>query len=159
MKVLVVSDSHGRDNYLEEAIKKEEPFDMFLHLGDLEGSDRFIRQHVNCTIAMVRGNNDFFSDLNSDLTIQIGSHKAFLTHGHRYHLEYGYEMLREAARREGADIVIFGHIHVPVVDYQGGMITLNPGSISLPRQEGHRPSYITIECEAGGEPICRVKYL
>ena len=38
MRVLIVSDSHGRDTYLERALKIAAPFDMFIHLGDLEGN-------------------------------------------------------------------------------------------------------------------------
>ena len=48
MKVLVVSDTHGRYQNLDAIIEKEEPFDMFIHLGDLEGGEDYINAFVNC---------------------------------------------------------------------------------------------------------------
>ena len=37
MKVLVVSDSHGRHDLLRKAIGQEAPIDMLIHAGDVEG--------------------------------------------------------------------------------------------------------------------------
>ena len=37
MKVLLVSDTHGRDTNLERAVEAEAPFDMLIHCGDVEG--------------------------------------------------------------------------------------------------------------------------
>ena len=37
MKVLVVSDSHGRHDLLRKAIGQEAPIDMLIHAGDIEG--------------------------------------------------------------------------------------------------------------------------
>ena len=37
MKVLIVSDTHGRDENLEIAVNREAPFDMLVHCGDVEG--------------------------------------------------------------------------------------------------------------------------
>ena len=34
MKVLIVSDTHGRDENLEIAVNREAPFDMLVHCGD-----------------------------------------------------------------------------------------------------------------------------
>ncbi len=39
MKVLIVSDTHGRDENLEIAINREAPFDMLVHCGDVEGRE------------------------------------------------------------------------------------------------------------------------
>ena len=37
MKVLIVSDTHGRDENLEQVVMNEAPFDMFVLCGDVEG--------------------------------------------------------------------------------------------------------------------------
>ena len=42
MKVLIVSDTHGRDENLEQVVMNEAPFDMFVHCGDVEGREIFI---------------------------------------------------------------------------------------------------------------------
>ena len=63
MKVMIVSDTHGRDENLEIAINREAPFDMLVHCGDVEGREIFIEALVDCPCCIVAGNNDFFSDL------------------------------------------------------------------------------------------------
>ena len=67
MRVLIVSDSHGREMYLERVLRIAAPFDMFIHLGDLEGSQQYIEENVTCPVEMVSGNNDFFSDLEREV--------------------------------------------------------------------------------------------
>ena len=63
MKILIVSDTHGRDENLEKAVYREEPFDYLIHCGDVEGREIFIEALVDCPCCIVSGNNDFFSDL------------------------------------------------------------------------------------------------
>ena len=48
MKVLIVSDTHGRDENLEHVVMNEAPFDMFVHCGDVEGREIFIEALVEC---------------------------------------------------------------------------------------------------------------
>lgn len=45
MKILVVSDTHGRDTVLREVLKKVKPIDMLIHCGDSEGSEEYIRRY------------------------------------------------------------------------------------------------------------------
>ena len=59
----------------------------------------------------------------------------------------GNEVIKREAAARGMDIVIYGHTHKPVVDTKGSVIAVNPGSLSYPRQEGRRPSYIVMEVE------------
>ena len=42
---------------------------------------------------------------------------------------------------------MYGHTHVPLVDLSEDIWAVNPGSISLPRQEGRKPSYIIMETD------------
>ena len=60
MKVLIVSDTHGHDENLEQVVMNEAPFDMFVHCGDVEGREIFIEALVECPCCIVSGNNDFF---------------------------------------------------------------------------------------------------
>ena len=62
MKILVVSDTHRKDDNLRTVIERYKPFDMLIHLGDAEGSEIFIADWVGpgCRMEMVLGNNDFF---------------------------------------------------------------------------------------------------
>ena len=86
MKILVVSDTHRKDDNLKLVLSEECPLDMLIHLGDAEGSEHFIPDWVNpeCRMEMVLGNNDFFSRLDREREIDIAGHKAFITHGHYY---------------------------------------------------------------------------
>ena len=42
-KILVVSDSHRRDDILKEIIRRVKPFQVLIHLGDAEGSEAGIQ--------------------------------------------------------------------------------------------------------------------
>ena len=58
MKVLIVSDTHGQDENLEETVLREAPFDYLIHCGDVEGREIFIEALAECPCTIVAGNND-----------------------------------------------------------------------------------------------------
>ena len=93
----------------------------------------------------VLGNNDFFSSLEREKVLQLGKYQALVTHGHDYYVSMGPDILIKEAASRGMDIVMFGHTHRPFLEHSRGIVALNPGSISYPRQEGRRPSYIIME--------------
>ena len=161
MKILVVSDTHRKDDHLKLVLSEECPLDMLIHLGDAEGSEHFIPDWVNpeCRMEMVLGNNDFFSRLDREREIDIAGHKAFITHGHYYGVSMGPEGLVDEAKSRGCDIAMYGHTHRPFLDVIDGVTVLNPGSLSYPRQEGRRPSYMIIHVDADGKMDYQQKYL
>ncbi|MGN0203213.1 MAG: metallophosphoesterase [Coprococcus sp.] len=159
MRVLLVSDSHGRNQNMEKVIRKVSPIDLLIHLGDLEGSEGYLETISPCPVEMVAGNNDFFSRLPREKVIQLGKHKIFMTHGHNHYVNYGNERLREAARQNGCDFVFFGHIHRPVYDMDEDVTVVNPGSISLPRQDNRRPSYAMVDVDRKGEIHISICYI
>ena len=152
MKILIVSDTHRSDDNLEQVIKDTKPLDMLIHLGDAEGSEYLISEWVNpeCQLAMVMGNNDFFSDLDRELEIEIGQYRALLTHGHYYNVSLGVEGLRREALDRGCNMVMYGHTHRPYLEKTKDLIILNPGSLSYPRQEGRKCSYMMMEIDEEG---------
>lgn len=161
MKILVVSDTHRKDDNLKLVLSEECPLDMLIHLGDAEGSEHFIPDWVNpeCRMEMVLGNNDFFSRLDREREIDIAGHKAFITHGHYYGVSMGPEGLVDEAKSRGCDIAMYGHTHRPFLDVIDGVTVLNPGSLSYTRQEGRRPSYMIIHVDADGKMDYQQKYL
>lgn len=161
MKILVVSDTHRKDDNLQFVIEQEKPIDMLIHLGDAEGSEQWIPEWAGagCKMAMVLGNNDFFSRLERELEMEIGSHKALLTHGHYYGVSMGPEGLAEEAKSRGCDIAMYGHTHRPFLDKINGVTVLNPGSLSYPRQEGRNPSYMIITVHEDGRMDYDQRYL
>ncbi len=159
MKILIISDTHRKnENYLK-LVETLGILDMVIHLGDVEGSEYTIQEAVNCPVEMVAGNNDFFSDLPSEKIFRIGKYNVMITHGHRYYIGIGSEMLKREAVAEGADIVMYGHTHRPVIDISKDIIAINPGSLSYPRQENRKPSYIIMETDAQGDAHFSLHYI
>ena len=159
MKILIVSDTHGQEKNLEEVLKKEEPIDALIHLGDLEGGEDFISTHVKCPVYLVSGNNDFFCSLPREREITLGKYKVLITHGHYYYISMGTEMLKEEARARNFDIAMFGHTHRPYLEQERDVTVLNPGSMSYPRQEGRKPSYMVMEIDGNGDAAYTIKYI
>lgn len=160
MKVLIVSDTHGREQNLAEALEQTGPIDQLIHLGDVEGGAEHIRELAgDAPAAIISGNNDFFCDLPNERIFTLGGHRIFMTHGHGYFVHSGTLYLKREARKKGADIVMFGHTHKPYIEEDNELLVLNPGSLSLPRQEGHRPTYIVMEIADDGQISYELCYL
>lgn len=159
MKILIVSDTHGRHRNLDEVLEREGKIDMLLHLGDVEDDEHYIEAIAEWPVHLIGGNNDFFSYLPGEKEIKIGKYKVFMTHGHGYYVSMNTKRLREAAKARGADIVMFGHTHRPYIDVEGDLKVINPGSLSYPRQEGRRASYIIMEINANGNASFELKFV
>lgn len=153
-KILVVSDSHGMMDYMKKAIEVFGPrgrdLEMLIHLGDIQCPVEEITGMVDCPVEIVKGNNDYYSDLPRAKLIEIGDETALITHGHRYGCQRGTEEMKELAAANGASMVLFGHTHKPLLELDGEVKAMNPGSISLPRQEGRCPTYLVITIEEDG---------
>ncbi len=159
MKILIVSDTHRNNQNFMQVLEREAPIDMLIHCGDIEGSEYLYQEAAGCAVHMVMGNNDYFSSLPKEKEFNIGKYKVWLTHGHYYYVSMNNDVLKSEARAKGADIVMYGHIHKPVIDYDRGVIAINPGSLTYPRQEGRRPSYIIMTIEDGKEAEFEIRYL
>lgn len=158
MKVLIVSDTHKYNRNFYEALRLEKP-DLVIHCGDAEGYEDEFAEAADCPVKVVLGNNDFFSDLPRELMLDIGPYKVWAVHGHNYHVFMGTEIIKSEAAERGVDIVLYGHTHRPVVDEEGPVIAVNPGSLSYPRQEGKQPSYAVMELDEMDEVRFTIKYL
>ena len=119
MKVLIVSDTHGREDNLEKVLEKESPIDAMVHLGDVEGSEDYIRILTDAPVYMVAGNNDFYTDLPGQAVIDLDGYRAFITHGHGYHVSYSPNRLVAEALHRNAQIAMYGHTHVPHLEQVG----------------------------------------
>jgi len=159
MKILIVSDTHGKSVNYEKALKKVKKVDRIIHLGDVEGAEDYLRALSDAPIDMVAGNCDYFTDLPSEQILELGAYRALITHGHYYRVNMGHEGLIEAAREQGVNIVMYGHTHKPCLVRTDGLTILNPGSLSLPRQDGRRPSYIVMELDREGQAHYTICYL
>ena len=128
MKILVFSDSHNTIAPMETAVREITP-DLILHLGDyvLDASvlaDAF--PHI--PLRMVRGNCDMGMGAPALEDFTIADRRIIMTHGHRYNVKYDYTALYLMGREAEADILLFGHTHIPHYEQIGHMHVLNPGS-------------------------------
>ena len=159
MKILIVSDTHGRHGNLDEVLEREGNIATLLHLGDIEDGEHYIETAANCPVHLLSGNNDFFSNLPGEKEIKIGKYRVFMTHGHGYYVSVNTNHLRAEANRRAVDIVLFGHTHKPYMDLKGDLKVINPGSLSYPRQEGRKPSYVVMDINANGEASFELKFV
>jgi uncharacterized protein len=154
--IAVVSDTHREIYYMEKVLKKIANADVLIHLGDYDSDAESLAARFKGKALWVRGNCDFSSTAKSELLIELAGKKIFITHGHRYDVKYGLARLQYKAEETGADIVLFGHTHKSLVEYQGGVWFINPGSASEARDACESIAFIKIDehgINPGIEPI------
>lgn len=159
MKILVVSDTHRVVGNLEKVLKKVGKIDMLLHCGDVEGDEDRIRAMVSCPVHYVAGNCDYNGENPSDRIVNAEGHIIYMTHGHKYSVGRTYEFIRSMAKANKAEAVFHGHLHIPHVDNVDGIIVASPGSISEPRQEDRKPSYIVLKAEKDAPLELEINFL
>lgn len=159
MRILIVSDTHGRHRGLDRALEETGEIDVFIHLGDVEGDEDYINALICCEKHMVRGNNDFFSELPREEEFYLDKYKIFITHGHVYQVSLDPEYIIEEGRARKADIVMYGHTHRPFFVRRDEITVLNPGSLSYPRQDGHKGSYVLMEISSDGQVSFEQRFL
>ena len=127
MKLVVFSDSHGKDNILPMIRMCDGiAVDKFIFLGDRVADIAALLQD---DIIYVKGNCDALSTAPELVNVELGGKRVMATHGHRYHVKFSlYPLVREA-RRLGSDIVFFGHTHAPLCEEHEGILLCNPGAL------------------------------
>ena len=131
MKILVLSDIHGRTSYAENIMEREQP-DEVIFLGDGLSDVRQIEPfYPRVRFHTVQGNCDFGAEKTVHV-LTLASKTIFCTHGHRFQVklerEMNYITLRSAAAAYEADIILFGHTHLPDIVYMDGAVLMNPGA-------------------------------
>ncbi len=155
MKLLIASDIHGSLRFCEELLKAcdREQADRLLLLGDLlyhgprnDLPEQYAPKGVLAAlnerkqkILCVRGNCDTevdqmvleFPILADYAWICIGSCRIYATHGHLWHPDHLPPLLP-------GDVLLYGHTHVPAWESRGQILCLNPGSVSIPKNQSSR---------------------
>lgn len=130
-KIFVFSDSHGSTDGCMRIIGGAEKADAIIHAGDyVRDADDLKSVFPDIPVYNVRGNCDFLSNEVNDKTEIIDGVKIFITHGHSYNVKITLSELKRKGHELNADVVVFGHTHVPMVDIDGGMVIVNSGSSS-----------------------------
>ncbi|MBR2528442.1 MAG: metallophosphoesterase [Blautia sp.] len=132
-RILICSDIHGCKENFRQALKEAGRIDRILIAGDIEGRQEAYEQMAGMIpILIVQGNCDVYQggDLPETVSFTLEGKRFFMTHGHLYGAGGGNpSRLLAKARRIKADIVIFGHSHRYVDEWQEGIHLLNPGAL------------------------------
>ena len=160
MKWMIASDLHGSAYYTKKLLDRfhTEHADRLLLLGDLlyhgprndlprDYDPKQVISLLNAhkdSILCVRGNCDTEVDqMVLEFPIQavyalldLGGRLLFATHGHHFHPE-------QLPPLKAGDILLFGHTHIPLCQTVNGCICLNPGSVSIPKNESWH-GYMTL---------------
>ena len=158
MKCIVLSDTHGYIDIAREALRLNPDAEVVFFLGDGLADIEFLSDNYkNVAWLAVRGNCDIAAVFRDSMvkavdSITLEGKKIVFTHGNLYGAKAGHGGLISLARKEGADILLFGHTHTPcevyINEYEKPFYLFNPGSAS-----GYEASFGLIQLEFGKEPL------
>ena len=168
MKILCFSDSHNNTYFMKSALSMHKDAEIVIFLGDgLRDIDDIYLDYPDKKFLAVRGNCDlkntaFGTEIKKTDYIEIEGKRIIFTHGDLYGAKYGTAGLEKLAEQTAADVVLFGHTHIPESIYcpkkeepadenypsaEKAYYLFNPGSIG-----SSSPSYGIITL-GYGEPL------
>lgn len=135
---IVISDSHGDTGCLRRIVNQYPAISSIIHLGDhYKDAVRLKDLYPDKEYYMVPGNCDFLvTGIPAERILEIEGLRVLITHGSRYGVKSGLGTLRTRALKDGIDVVLFGHTHVPLIEKNAGLLMVNPGSAGYPRDTG-----------------------
>jgi putative phosphoesterase len=145
LRIGIVSDTH--DRVLPSLHAALAGVDEILHAGDVMSVEALAEIETIAPVTAVRGNMDdraLADRLPKERLLERGGVRIALVHGHRV----GRASVDDLARRYGrdADLVIWGHIHVPVSEVRKEVRYFNPGTAG---GLGARPTCGLLTIESG----------
>ncbi|MBU3803217.1 MAG: metallophosphoesterase [Candidatus Cellulosilyticum pullistercoris] len=152
MKVLVISDTHGNIENAKSVLNQVIPEGVktVLHCGDYISDARLIEKfYPQVEVYGVYGNCDVgFGGAYSEV-ITLEGVSIYMSHGHKYGVKWGdYDEVAIDAIAHEATVAICGHSHEAYLKKNQGILIMNPGSLTLPRDSRY-PSYGILELEDG----------
>ena len=152
MRILVVSDTHGDFYSLKRALDAQPTAEVIIHCGDGSEQYQYIKDvYLQKQVIGVRGNCDWSSTLSATEVTEVGGKRIFITHGHMYQAKFTTMNMIYAAREEKANILLFGHTHQAMTDYNDGLYIMNPGSCS-----GYYATYGVIDITPKGDIVTNI---
>lgn len=158
MRIGVVSDTHGDLKALQKVLDDAGPVDLWLHAGDYSQDAPYIEAETGLPVMAVCGNCDLYEGrAAAELVTRQEGFTIAMTHGHRFVWGSDFSRLYYWGMEKQADIVVFGHIHVPVCEEKDGILLINPGSPARPRNGV--PTYGILTLEKNGRAQFAIKKL
>ena len=133
MLIAVVSDTHRSNRHIDIIKQMIKECDLLLHLGDNIDDAEELKSSFKGKTHIVAGNCDFTTRYPKEKIIDINGKKIFMTHGDLYAVKMSLNSIYYRGKETGADVVVFGHSHMGVIERTENMTLMNPGSPSLPR--------------------------
>ena len=145
MNILVISDSHGRRDRIKEVLERQiKRPDALIFLGD-GLTDLDYCDTTGISVYKVCGNCDvlyrnFVTDAPDEQIINLDGTRIMMAHGHNYGVKMTITPLISTAAENKADIVLFGHTHIPFeltvmpendrgIRLEKPLYVMNPGSL------------------------------
>ena len=152
IEILIFSDSHGNLLPMRQVLLAHGTASYVLFCGDgVRDVERLADEFPTKIFLSVKGNCDLFvseEDAPQERLFRLGGHCILMTHGHVYGVKGGYGVAAAHAAKEGAEILVFGHTHVPfegsIETSYGSIKIFNPGSIGHTLDGGYSYGVLTI---------------
>jgi putative phosphoesterase len=142
MRIGVISDTHGK--LRPEVFTHFAGVDRILHAGDIGDAEILVELQAIAPVTAVFGNVDDFgirSRVPEVATLEAVGRKIVVVHGHQVGSPTP-RLLRRAHPK--ADVLVFGHTHVPLSEEHDGCLFVNPGSAG-PARFRLKPSVMVLE--------------
>jgi putative phosphoesterase len=120
--------------------------ELILHAGDVGGDEILDELSIIAPVHAVSGNTDAPGNprLRSAIDIVLGGVSIHVSHGH----ELGAPRPEKLLTRYAADVIVYGHTHVPLVTKADGRLVVNPGAAGAARFD-IKPSVAILEIAPG----------
>ncbi len=153
MKLIVLADTHIEHGSLKEQLPVEliallKEADMVIHAGDFVTRAAYDELSGICSLEAVHGNIDdaeLKEVLPAQKVIELESLRVGIVHEAMLSLQ-DTTGARYLAKEMGVDVLIFGHIHKPVIE-KSDVLLICPGSPTVPRLS--EPSAVELIIEGG----------
>lgn len=143
-KLFVFSDTHKNLELIKRVENVIKESDYVIHLGDYSSDVLYLKKIIGDKLICVRGNGDVFTNIPSEIELEIDGIKLFLTHGHRYNVKKTLLNIGNEALKRECKVVLYGHTHkYDITDYAGVKL-INPGCFFASRTGVYSYCYIVI---------------
>ncbi len=152
MRIVVMSDSHGRIERIKKVIEEQPKAELFIFLGDGTRDFHAAMRGVPKEDWCVCGNCDFGSSDEYQLISYVKDIQFYCTHGHQWNVKHSLEELIQEAKKKEVKVLLYGHTHEAYYEYRDGIHIFNPGSLGSPRGPFY-PTYGVIDIQ-GKNIVC-----
>ncbi len=156
MKIGLVSDTHGNITLLKKVLnvlREKEKISLLVHLGDDFDDIKFAEDSQGDFMRIPGVFSSYYFDpgIPNRLIKEFGEFRILFTHSPKPHpndLPTDLK-LEDAVKKRQADVVFYGHTHIPKVEIKDGLLWVNPGHLKPEDKKGSPPTYATAVFQKG----------